>query len=246
LATVLAVDKDPLQLELVSFLLRQEGHRVHSTPEPETALGILQSKLIDIVILETALPRQDGFRVCQQIRQLNPYMPLMILSERTEEEQMVRGLMVAADDYLTKPYSPRLFLARVHALLRRANLSRGSRFLDENLAIGEIALNLQQMHALVNGRRVSLTPRELSLLHALMENAGRVLSRDQLMRLAWGDHYVGTAKTVDVYIQRLKKKLQPHLMGGPYLLAVRGFPYKFEIPPLQAAGQHERAAVTNS
>jgi two-component system alkaline phosphatase synthesis response regulator PhoP len=235
LATVLAVDKDPLQLELLSFLLKQEGHRVHATPDPETALDILQSKLVDLVILETALPRQDGFRVCQQIRQLNPYMPVMIVSERSEEEQIVRGLLVAADDYVLKPYSPRQLLARVHALLRRANLNRGGRWLDENLAIGEITLNLQQMHAVVNGRRVPLTPRELSLLHALMENAGRVLSREQLMRLAWGDNFVGTAKSVDVNLQRIKKKVQPHLAGGSYLHALRGFGYKFEIPRPQAA-----------
>ncbi|HYM50702.1 MAG TPA: response regulator transcription factor [Candidatus Limnocylindrales bacterium] len=238
MATVLAVDKDPLQLELLSFLLRQEGHRVHATPSPETALDMLQSTLIDLVIIETVLPRQDGVRVCQQIRQLNPYMPVMILSERGDEEQIVRGLMVAADDYVLKPYSPRQVLARVHALLRRANLNRGGRWQDENLAIGEITLNLQQMHAIVNGRRVALSPRELSLLHALMENSGRVLSRDQLMRVAWGNDHVSTLKNVDVHIQRIKKKLQPHLSGGSYIEALRGFGYKFAIPRPQPAVLH--------
>jgi two-component system alkaline phosphatase synthesis response regulator PhoP len=237
-ATVLAVDKDALQLELLSFLLKQEGHKVYGTPEPETALDLLQSKLIDLVIIETSLHRQDGFRVCQQIRQLNPFTPLMIVSERHEEDQIVRGLMLAADDYITKPFAPRQLLARVHALLRRANLNRNGRGQDENLSIGEIALNLQQMQVVVNGRRIQLTPRELSLLHALMENAGRVLSRDQLMQVAWGDHFVGTAKTVDVYVQRLRKKMQPHLTGGFYILALRGFGYKFEMPRPQQAVFH--------
>jgi two-component system alkaline phosphatase synthesis response regulator PhoP len=94
------------------------------------------------------------------------------------------------------------------------------------------------MHAVVNGRRIGLTPRELSLLHALMENAGRVLSRDQLMQVAWGDHFVGTAKMVDVYIQRLRKKIQPHLTGGFYIQALRGFGYKFEMPRPQQAAFH--------
>jgi len=97
-------------------------------------------------------------------------------------------------------------------------------------AIGEIALNLQQMHAVVNGERVSLTPRELSLLHALMENANRVLSRDQLMRIAWGERFIGTPKAVDVYVQRLRRKVQPHLTAGFYIEALRGFGYKFQIP----------------
>jgi DNA-binding response OmpR family regulator len=229
-ATILAVDKDLLQLELLSFLLKSEGHKVHVTAEPDQALGLLQSQLIDLVVVEIALQRHDGIRVCQQMRQLNPYTPLMILSERQDEEQIVRALLMAADDYVLKPFSPRQFLARVHALLRRANLNRGGRLVEENVSIGEISLNLQQMHAVVNGHRVRLTQREMSLLHALMENAGRVLSRDQLILLAWGDHYVGTHKAIDVYIQRLRREIGRHLERGHYIQTQRGFGYKFEMP----------------
>lgn len=234
MATILAVDKDPLQLELLSFLLKQEGHKVHATPEPEQALDLLQSQMIDLVIFEIALQRHDGIRICQQMRQLNPYTPLMIVSERQEEDQIVRGLLMAADDYVLKPFSPRQLLARVHAHLRRANLSRSARWADENLSIGEISLNLQRAQALVNGHRIPLTQREFSLLYALMENAGRVLSRDQLTELAW-DHFAGTAKSVDVYIQRLRKKIAPYLDGRDYIHALRGFGYKFEMPRPHAA-----------
>ncbi|MDQ6901285.1 MAG: response regulator, partial [Candidatus Dormibacteraeota bacterium] len=122
MATILAVDKDPLQLDLLSHLLQGQGHKVHATPEPEQALELLQSQLIDLVILETTLPRHDGMRVCQQMRQLNPYTPLMILSERTDEDQIVRGLTAAADAYVIKSVSPRQLLAQVAALLRRGNL----------------------------------------------------------------------------------------------------------------------------
>jgi two-component system alkaline phosphatase synthesis response regulator PhoP len=236
MATVLAVDKDALQLELIAFLLKQEGHRVHATCDPDQALDILQTKLIDLVIMETALQRHDGLKLCQQMRRLNPYTPLMIVSERQEEDQIVKGLETAADDYLTKPYSPRMLLAHVRVHLRRSGLSRGGRSLDDNLSIGEISLNLQRMCALVNGRQVDLTPRELTLLHALMDNAGRVLSRDQLTELAWGHHFAGTTRSIDVYIVRLKRKLQPYLTGGTYIQALRGFGYKFEIPrPQQVA-----------
>ncbi|TMB69129.1 MAG: response regulator transcription factor [Chloroflexi bacterium] len=226
----MTLDKDVLQLEVLASLLKHEGHRVHPTADPEAALAILHSSLVDLVIIEPATQRPDGIRLCQQIRQLNPYRPLMIVSERGDEEQIFKTMMVAADDYMVKPLSPRLFVAHVHALLRRAEQVRGQRWQDQNVAIGEISLSLQQMHAVVNGQRVPLTPRELSLLHALMENANRVLNRDQLMRIAWGDHFVGTPKAVDVYVQRLRRKIQPHLTAGFYIQSLRGFGYKFEIP----------------
>jgi DNA-binding response OmpR family regulator len=234
-ATILAVDKDTLELEILGHLLRQEGHKVHATAEPETALDLMQSQLIDLVIVEPALPRHDGVRICQQMRQLNPYTPLLALSERREEEQIVRMLLAAADDYVIKPYSHRYLLARVTVLLRRANLTRSGRWVDENLSIGEIAVNLTQGHAVVNGHRVHLPSRQLTLLHALMENAGRVLSRDQLIGLAWGDDYSGTRKAIDVNVQRLRKNIGRFLNGGHYIHALRGFGYKFEMPRPQAA-----------
>jgi DNA-binding response OmpR family regulator len=236
-AAIIALDKDLLQLELVTFLLKQEGHQVHATPEPETALDVMRSKFIDLVALEVVLQRHDGFKVCQQIRSYNPHIPLMIVSQVGDEEHLVRGLLVA-DDYVVKPFSPRVFLARVHALLRRGSLDRtNSRWLNENLQTGEISLNLQQMHAIVNGHRVPLTPRELTLLHTLMLNPGRVLSRDQLMHLAWGDNFVGTSKTVDVYIQRLRVKMTPCLTNSDPIEALRGFGYRFNVQRAKLAGQ---------
>jgi len=235
MATILAVDKDSLQLDLLTHLLQGQGHKVHATPEPEQALDLLQSQLIDLVILETVLPRHDGMRVCQQMRQLNPYTPLMILSERNDEDQIVKGLTAAADAYIIKSVSPRQLLAQVNALLRRGSLTRGARLGDDNLSIGEITLNLQQALVIVNGTRLRLTQHELSLLHTLMDNAGRVLSRDQLMEMAWGDGYARGQKMVDVYIRQLRIKIQPHLKGGDYLQSLRGFGYKFEYPRPQPA-----------
>ncbi len=240
MATVLALDKDPLHLQLVTFLLKQEGHHVHATADPETALGILQSKVIDLVILETALPRTDGHKVCHQIRKLNPYTPVLILSERSEEDHVVRGL-AAADDYVVKPFSPRSLLARVGALLRRASLGRANGRRDENLSIGEITLNLYQRHALIDGKAVYLTPRELSLLHCLMANANRVLSREQLMEQAWGENFVGCRKAVDVCIQRLRAKLGRHVKPREYIVALRGFGYKFSAPDGQTQLPEESA-----
>ncbi|TMD25240.1 MAG: response regulator, partial [Chloroflexi bacterium] len=140
MATILTIDRDPLQQEVLASLLKHEGHRVHPTLDGDTALVILQSSLVDLVIIEPATQRPDGLRLCQQIRQLNPYRPLMVLSERGDEEQIFRALMVAADDYTIKPFSPRLFVAHVHALLRRAEQVRGQRWQDQNISIGEISL----------------------------------------------------------------------------------------------------------
>ena len=227
MATVLAVDNDTLNLQLLTFLLKTDGHRVHATSQPEVALDLVRSAVVDLVIVEPSLPRYDGRRLCQQIRKIDPYMPLMILSEKSDEEHVVQSLREAADDYVTKPLSPRAFLARVHALIRRGALTRRGRRSEDGIAIGDISLNLQQMHAVVNGIVVRLTPRELSLLHALMDNPNRILSRDQLMRLAWGDDFVGVQKSVDVCIQRLRRKLQAHVVGRSYIQSSRGFGYRF-------------------
>lgn len=232
--TILAVDKDPLQLDLLSHLLKGQGYKVHAAAEPAQALVLLQSQLIDLVILESVMARHDGIRVCQQMRQLNPYTPLMILSERHDEDHIVRGLTAAADAYVIKSVSPRQLLAQVTALLRRGSLTRTRQWGDGMLSIGEMTLNLQQALVVVNGMRVRLTQHELSLLRTLMENAGRVLSRDQLMEMAWGDGYARGQKMVDVYIRNLRVKIVPHLKGGSYIQALRGFGYKFELPRPQA------------
>jgi DNA-binding response OmpR family regulator len=224
----LVLDKDPLQLELLCFLLKQEGHEVHATPEPDILFDILRSKAVDLVLVETALPSYDGEKLCSQVRHLSSHVAFMIVSERDREEQIVRGLL-CADEYITKPFSPRQLLARVNALLRRASLNRSAKQ-DANLKMGEISLSLQHMNAAVNGQPVELTAREFSLLYALMENPNRVLSREQLMHLAWGDGYVGVPRAVDVCILRLRKKFRPLLRNGDYIHTERGFGYKFVVP----------------
>lgn len=228
LARVLTVDKDALILELLKFLLGKDGHRVHPTPDPDEALGILQSTVVDLVTLEIALPRHDGMRLCHEIRQLSPFTPIMIISERNDEEQIVRGL-AAADDYVVKPFSPRLLLARVAALVRRASLVRASQAAIESPSCGGISLDFKLMQAVVDGHRIGLTPRELSLLHVLMVNANHVLSRNQLIRLAWGDQFVGTAKAVDVNIQRIRGKISSYLDGRMAIQSLRGFGYILQL-----------------
>jgi two-component system alkaline phosphatase synthesis response regulator PhoP len=233
MATVLALDKDTLNLDLLTFLLNQDGHKVHATTNPDMAFEILRSHHVDLFVVETELLRHDGHWICQRIRQEYRALPLMIVSERHEEDQIVQGLMEAADDYVTKPFSPRQFLARVRALLRRSghddDRSRG-----DNLAIDEIDLDLPRRQATVNGTALHLTPRELSLLHALVTNHNRVLSREQLIEQAWGGEIHAGSKEVDAYVLRLRKKMQRSLRPGFYIRSWRGFGYSFEIPKSEA------------
>jgi DNA-binding response OmpR family regulator len=228
MATVLAIDKDPLQLDLLSFLLQQEGHKVYATPEPDTAFDMLQSKLIDLVLVETVLQRHDGFRVCQQIRQLNPYTPLMIVSERGDEEHIVKGLEAAADDYVTKPYSPRQFLARVHALLRRAR--DRSQAAQQTYADAILHIDFAQRAVRYADRSVQLTPLEFKLLSAFVRNPNHVLSADQLLELVWGDTLGGSREQVKVYVGYLRRKLDPIAPDTTPIETVRGFGYRYQRP----------------
>src|SRR5919202_931692 len=141
MATVLAIDKDPVQLEFLTFLLSRQGHGVHSASAPEAAFDVLYRETVDLVIMDPVFPRQDGDKVCQQIRQLNPYALMFIVSERSGEDDIVNCLLTAADEYVSKPISPRQFLARVHALLRRGQLG-GRRSPDEDIRLGEVFLSL--------------------------------------------------------------------------------------------------------
>ncbi len=237
IATVLVLDKDPLQLELTSVLLKRDSHKPITTAEPETALQTLESEKVDLVLIDPALPRHDGYRLGQQIRQMKPQVPLIVVADSHDEDYIVRCLLAFADEYIAKPYSPRQLLARIHALLRRTGATHVTRNADGTVVIGDLSLNLHQMQVTVGSARVVLTPREISLLSALMMNPNRVLARSQLVRLAWGDDFEGGNKTVDVCIQRLRKKIQPHLVGADYIEAVRGFGYKLQRP--------ERSAVAS-
>jgi DNA-binding response OmpR family regulator len=233
MATVLVIEPDALSLEMLTFLLKQSGHRVYTALDAETAFEVLQTRAIDLLTIEPARQRQEGLKLCQQIRKLDPQVPMIIVSERVDVESVVKGLSSAADDYIRKPFSPQEFLARVQAQLRRAALMRSSATRDDSIVIGDLTLDLQHMSAVVNRQRVPLTPRELSLLRVFMENPDRVLSREQLMKMAWGESFIATPKAVDVYVLRLRQKIGPHLRGNVDIRAVRGFGYRLSAPALQ-------------
>lgn len=231
MATILAIDKDPLHGQMLAFLLRREEHFVISFTDPDHGFELVRKREVDLILLETAHSRHDGYRVCKEFTQLCPLTPLMIVSERTEEDQIVRGLLAGADDYITKPYSPRVLLAHVQATLRRSKAPQRLVTNDEALTIGPITLGREHARVMVNGAPVDLTPRELRLLQVFVTNSRRVLSRGQLMTLAWGSSFVGTPKTVDVAVVRLRRKLEKYVPNGKaYIKSVRGFGYRLDAP----------------
>lgn len=203
---------------LVRAYLEQSGYRVAWVRSGEEALQSLELVRPRLVILDIGLPGADGFDVCRSIRGRSD-VPVLMLTARDEEADRVAGLEVGADDYVSKPFSPRELAARVKAVLRRTSPTEPR---AELLEIGDVALDPQAREVLVAGETVELTGKEFDLLAYLLENAGIVVSRDQLLDRVWGMSYAGGTRTVDVHVAQLRRKL-----GRPDLIrTVRGSGYK--------------------
>ncbi|MBA2384780.1 MAG: response regulator transcription factor [Actinobacteria bacterium] len=203
---------------LVSAYLEQSGYRVAWVRSGEDALDGLQRLQPRMVILDIGLPGQDGFDVCRGIRARSP-VPILMLTARDEEVDRVAGLEVGADDYVTKPFSPRELAARVKAILRRTDATPHA---ATRLELGDVVLDPQAREVTVAGEPVELTGKEFDLLAYLVENAGIVVSRDQLLDRVWGMTYAGGTRTVDVHVAQLRRKL-----GRPEAIRTfRGSGYK--------------------
>ncbi len=204
---------------LVRAYLEQSGYRVAWVRSGEEALESLELVRPRLVILDIGLPGADGFDVCRSIRSRSD-VPVLMLTARDEEADRVAGLEVGADDYVSKPFSPRELAARVKAVLRRT--SPAPRTGELLLEIGDVALDPQAREVRVAGETVELTGKEFDLLAYLLENAGIVVSRDQLLERVWGMSYAGGTRTVDVHVAQLRRKL-----GRPAAIrTVRGSGYK--------------------
>jgi DNA-binding response OmpR family regulator len=190
---------------LVHAYLEQSGYRVAWVRSGEDALGSLERVQPRMVILDIGLPGQDGFAVCRNIRARSS-VPILMLTARDEERDRVAGLEVGADDYVTKPFSPRELAARVKAVLRRVDPPPVAAA-PAPLELGDVVLDRQAREVTVAGEPVELTGREFDLLAYLLENAGIVVSRDQLLDRVWGMSYAGGTRTVDVHVAQLRRKL---------------------------------------
>jgi len=215
--TVLLVEDEPSVGELVRGYLGRDGYRVLWVRTGEEALVELERHQLRIVILDIGLPGIDGFEVCRIMRQRSQ-VPILMLTARDEEPDRIVGLEVGADDYLTKPFSPRELAARIKAILRRTE----PQITQDVLSLGDVTLNRETHDVTIDGALVELTAKEFDLLAYFLANPGAVLSRDVLLDRVWGVEYPGGTRTVDVHVAQLRRKL-----GRPDLIrTLRGSGYK--------------------
>ncbi len=227
MAKILVVDDEENIVELVKFNLEREGYEVLTAYDGKEAMEQVESEKLDLVVLDLMLPQMDGFDICRQIRKnskLNK-LPIIMLSAKGEEVDKVLGLELGADDYVTKPFSPRELIARVKAILRRVD--NKSVIDGDLLEIGEISLDIGKYQVFLGSNQLNLTPKEFDLLSIIMRNPGQVFSRNHLLEEIWGYDYHGDTRTVDVHIRRLRKKIGEY-SEDDYILTVRGVGYKLK------------------
>ncbi|HZK56018.1 MAG TPA: response regulator transcription factor [Desulfosporosinus sp.] len=228
MTTILVVDdEEPIQ-ELLRFNLEKEGYVVCGATDGQEALKHVDSDHPDLIVLDLMLPGMDGLEVCRRLRS-NPkfqHIPIIMLTAKGEEIDTVLGLELGADDYMTKPFSPRELLARIKARLRRPNS------LDETetqmIIRGELRVDVTGFRVHVRGVETELTPKEFELLRVLVAHPGRVYSREELLERIWGYEYDGDTRTVDVHVRHLRLKIEKDPSNPDYIETLRGIGYRFK------------------
>ena len=224
---ILLVDDDPTLVEGLSYSLKREGYEVAVAADGLRALECVREEQPDLVILDIMLPQLDGFEVCRILRAAGAKVPILMLTAKTEEVDKVVGLELGADDYLTKPFGLRELVARIRALLRRAQMLKEAAQ-DEVLHYGDLEINISSRTVRRGDLLLELSPKEFDLLAFLAKNRGQVFSRDALLERVWGHDWVGDPRTVDVHIRWLREKIELDPANPRRILTVRGVGYKFE------------------
>jgi two-component system response regulator RegX3 len=222
---VLVVEDEESFSDALSYMLRREGYEVAIAATGPDALATFDRSGADLVLLDLMLPGLSGTEVCRGLRQRSN-VPIIIVTARDSEVDKVVGLELGADDYVTKPFSSRELVARIRAVLRRGGELED--LITNALEAGPVRMDVDRHTVAVDGAAVSLPLKEFDLLELLLRNAGRVLTRGQLIDRVWGADYVGDTKTLDVHVKRLRSKVEPDPANPKYLVTVRGLGYKFE------------------
>ncbi len=228
-AMILIVEDEESFVEALTVGLKREGFRVRVARDGADALMLFDAVKPDLVLLDVMLPRVSGIDVCRDIRSRSR-VPIIMVSAKTGEIDTVVGLEVGADDYVPKPYRLRELVARMRAALRRApdpdaGVSAGT------IEVGDVRLDPERHEVFVRGQRVALPLKEFELLEVLLDNAGRVLTRDTLIDRVWGADYVGDTKTLDVHVKRLRTKVEDNPTVPQRIVTIRGLGYKYESSP---------------
>ncbi|HNA98156.1 MAG TPA: response regulator transcription factor [Marmoricola sp.] len=221
---VLIVEDEETYREALEFLLRKDGFEVITATTGPEALDLFERAGADLILLDLMLPGLSGTEVCRQIRQTSS-VPIIMVTAKDDEIDKVVGLEIGADDYVTKPYSPRELIARMRAVLRRGSESES---VSHHLEAGRVRMDVERHLVTVDGAEIALPLKEFELLEMFLRNAGRVLTRGQLIDRVWGSNYVGDTKTLDVHVKRLRAKLEEDPTQPRLLTTVRGLGYKLD------------------
>ena len=231
---ILVVDDEEFILTLIEFNLQQAGFEVITAMDGEMALQKATTERPDLIILDLMLPKMDGMEVCKELRLQRIMTPILMLTAKDDEFDKVLGLELGADDYMTKPFSPREVVARVKAILRRTKLQQEEQVTEssdeESITLADLKILPEFYEAYFQERKLELTPKEFELLVYLAKNKSRVLTRDQLLSAVWNYDFAGDTRIVDVHISHLRDKIEQNTKKPTYIKTIRGLGYKLEEP----------------
>lgn len=230
---LLLVEDEESFIDALTIGLNREGFDVDIARDGQEAVSLFGSGTYDLILLDLMLPKMSGLDVCRAIRATSD-VPIIIVSAKGEEVDMVLMLEIGADDYVTKPYRLRELVARIRAVLRRRENHDVIDESDELLEVGPIRLDIDARRCFVDGEEIKLRKKEFTLLRLLLENPGRVLTREVLIDRVWGNDYVGDTKTLDVHIKRLRSLIEDDPKSPEHITTVRGVGYRFELTKTSA------------
>ena len=224
---ILVVDDEKEIADLIELFLRSEGYEVHKCFDGKTALSKIETEAFDLAVLDIMLPDIDGFSLCSQIRKNHTY-PVIMLTARTDDTDKISGLTLGADDYMTKPFNPLELVARIKAQLRRSNQYNDTRKSESYIEISGLELDNSTHTCYLFGEEIFLTPTEFGILWFLCENAGKVVSMEDIFEKVWGEKYLDSNNTVTVHIRRIREKLKEPSRKPSFIQTVWGVGYKIE------------------
>ena len=225
---ILVVDDEPNIREVVDLYLRREGYSVEIAGDGIAALQAIERQRPDLIVLDLMLPKLDGLQLTRALREADYNIPIIMLTAKTKETDRIAGLDLGADDYVTKPFSPKELVARVKAVLRRVNVKPPVDSQTQPVSAGNITLNPAARQVITQQGEVSLTAKEFDLLWFFIKHPGQVFTRDQLLDNVWGFDFFGDASVVTVYVRRLREKIERQPTKPEHLLTVWGVGYKFQ------------------
>ena len=226
---VLVVDDEKLIVKGIRFSLEQDGMEVSCAYDGEEAISMARETEYDVVLLDVMLPKYNGYEVCQAIREFSN-MPIIMVTAKSDDMDKILGLEYGADDYITKPFNILEVKARIKAIMRRSSKGEGGqeKGRERTITVGDLTLDGESRRVFIEGREVNLTAKEFDLLELLLQNPGKVYSREKLLNIVWGYEYPGDVRTVDVHVRRLREKIEKNPSDPHYVYTKWGVGYFFK------------------